>query len=97
MYFKQITVKGMGCLSYIIGCPQAKVACVVDPKRDVQIYLELARQNGMKITHSTTWNRITPAGYPHFIKEIRTSNFISPKKGRRCSRHSAALIQMFIS
>ena len=51
MYFKQITVEGMGCLSYIIGCPQAKVACVVDPKRDVQDYINLARDNGMKITH----------------------------------------------
>ncbi|MEA3548905.1 MAG: rhodanese-like domain-containing protein [Thermodesulfobacteriota bacterium] len=51
MYFKQITVKGMGCLSYIIGCPKAQVACVVDPKRDMKIYLDLARQNGMKITH----------------------------------------------
>jgi hydroxyacylglutathione hydrolase len=51
MYFKQITVEGMGCLSYLIGCPQAKVACVVDPKRDVQDYINLARENGMKITH----------------------------------------------
>lgn len=51
MYFKQISVEGMGCLSYLIGCPQAKVACVVDPKRDVQEYIDLARENGMKITH----------------------------------------------
>jgi len=51
MYFKQITVEGMGCLSYLIGCPMAKVACVVDPKRDVQDYIDLARENGMKITH----------------------------------------------
>jgi glyoxylase-like metal-dependent hydrolase (beta-lactamase superfamily II) len=51
MYFKQITVEGMGCLSYIIGCPGAKVACVVDPKRDVQDYIDLARKNGMEITH----------------------------------------------
>ena len=51
MYFKQITVEGMGCLSYIIGCPGAKVACVVDPKRDVQAYIDLARKNGMEITH----------------------------------------------
>jgi glyoxylase-like metal-dependent hydrolase (beta-lactamase superfamily II)/rhodanese-related sulfurtransferase len=51
MYFKQIAVEGMGCLSYLIGCPQAKVACVVDPKRDVQNYIDLARENGMKITH----------------------------------------------
>ena len=51
MYFKQLTVEGMGCLSYLIGCPQARVACVVDPKRDVQDYITLARDNGMKITH----------------------------------------------
>ena len=48
MYFKQITVEGMGCLSYVIGCPQARVACVVDPKRDVQDYIDIARANGMK-------------------------------------------------
>lgn len=51
MYFKQYVVDGMGCMSYLIGCPQAKVACVVDPKRDVQDYLDDARNNGMKITH----------------------------------------------
>jgi len=51
MYFKQITVEGMGCLSYLIGCPQARVACVVDPRRDVQGYIDIARANGMKITH----------------------------------------------
>lgn len=51
MFFKQFTVPGMGCLSYLIGCPQAGVACVVDPKRDVGDYLEVARENNLKITH----------------------------------------------
>jgi len=51
MFFKQFVVEGMGCLSYLIGCPEARVACVVDPKRDVQEYIETARKNGMKITH----------------------------------------------
>lgn len=51
MYFKQIAVEGMGCLSYVIGCPAAKMACVVDPKRDVQEYIDIARKNDMKITH----------------------------------------------
>ncbi len=51
MFFKQFIVEGMGCLSYLIGCPQARVACVVDPKRDVQDYIDLARNNGMEITH----------------------------------------------
>lgn len=51
MFFQQFKVEGMGCLSYLIGCPAAKVACVVDPKRDVQDYLDLARKNDMSITH----------------------------------------------
>ena len=51
MFFKQFSVKGMGCLSYLIGCPMAKKACVVDPKRDVQDYLDTAREKGMEITH----------------------------------------------
>lgn len=51
MYFKQIEVPGIGCLSYLIGCPAAKVAAVVDPKRDVQDYLDIAGSQGMKITH----------------------------------------------
>lgn len=51
MYFNQISVDGMGCLSYVIGCPQAKVMAVVDPKRDIQDYLSIAREEGMRITH----------------------------------------------
>jgi hydroxyacylglutathione hydrolase len=51
VYFKQIAVEGMGCLSYLIGCPQAGIGCVVDPKRDVQDYIDLARSNDLRITH----------------------------------------------
>ena len=51
MFFKQFTVPGMGCLSYLIGCPKAGVACVVDPKRDVDDYIKVARENNLKITH----------------------------------------------
>lgn len=51
MYFKQITVPGLGCNSYVIGCPGAGQAVVVDPKRDVQDYMDISRDEGMKITH----------------------------------------------
>ena len=51
MYFNQISVDGMGCLSYVIGCPRAKAMAVVDPKRDIQDYLTIAREEGMQITH----------------------------------------------
>ena len=51
MYFEQITVPGLGCFSYVIGCPAAQAMVVVDPKRDVQDYLDISRNEGMKITH----------------------------------------------
>ncbi|MGD9733119.1 MAG: rhodanese-like domain-containing protein [Desulfamplus sp.] len=51
MYFKQITVPGLGCNSYVIGCPGARQAVVVDPKRDVQDYMDISRDEGMRITH----------------------------------------------
>ncbi|SKA76841.1 Glyoxylase, beta-lactamase superfamily II [Paucidesulfovibrio gracilis DSM 16080] len=51
MYFKQISVPGLGCLSYVVGCPGAKAMAVVDPKRDIQDYLDISREEGMRITH----------------------------------------------
>ncbi|WP_319585001.1 MBL fold metallo-hydrolase [uncultured Pseudodesulfovibrio sp.] len=51
MYFKQITTPGLGCFSYVIGCPAVGEMVVVDPKRDVQDYLDISREEGMKIVH----------------------------------------------
>jgi glyoxylase-like metal-dependent hydrolase (beta-lactamase superfamily II)/rhodanese-related sulfurtransferase len=51
VYFKQIVVPGLGCLSYVVGCTAAGVAAVVDPKRDVKDYLDIARTEGLRITH----------------------------------------------
>ncbi len=51
MYFKQIIAEGLGCFSYIIGCPMARKCIVVDPKRDIQEYLDISQNEGMKITH----------------------------------------------
>lgn len=50
MYFKQIQVQGLGCLSYVLGCPAKGEMMVVDPKRDVQDYLDISRDEGMRIT-----------------------------------------------
>lgn len=51
MYFEQITTPGLGCFSYLIGCPLAGVMAVVDPKRDIEVYLERADSHGMRVTH----------------------------------------------
>jgi hydroxyacylglutathione hydrolase len=51
MYFQHVYDKSLAQASYFIGCQKAGVAMVIDPKRDIDTYLEIARQNNMKITH----------------------------------------------
>jgi glyoxylase-like metal-dependent hydrolase (beta-lactamase superfamily II) len=51
MLFEQFKVEGLGCYSYLIGCPGAGTACVVDPERHVGRYLQAAQENGVRITH----------------------------------------------
>ena len=51
MYFQQVYDKSLAQASYFIGCQKEGVAMVIDPKRDVDTYLEIAKQNNMRITH----------------------------------------------
>ena len=51
MYFQHVYDKTLAQASYFIGCQKAGVAAVIDPKRDVDTYLEIAKQNNMQITH----------------------------------------------
>lgn len=51
MFFQHIYDKSLAQASYFIGCQKAGVAAVIDPKRDVDTYLEIAKQNNMTITH----------------------------------------------
>ncbi|MEO5602817.1 MAG: MBL fold metallo-hydrolase [Cyclobacteriaceae bacterium] len=51
MFFQHVYDKSLAQASYFIGCQKEGVAIVIDPKRDVDTYLEIAKQNNMKITH----------------------------------------------
>ncbi len=51
MLFKQITHDDLGCASYLIGDESAGVAAVVDPRFEIDEYLELARYRGVRIAH----------------------------------------------
>ena len=51
MFFQHVYDKTLAQASYYIGCQKAGVAAVIDPKRDVDTYLEIAKQNNMQITH----------------------------------------------
>ena len=49
MYFQQFYLTCLSHASYMLG--SEGVACVVDPQRDVGIYLDEARAHGLKIEH----------------------------------------------
>ena len=51
MIFRQIIHDDLGCASYLIGDETAGVAGVVDPRFDVDEYLELAHYMGVSIEH----------------------------------------------
>lgn len=53
MYFKHIYEKGLAQASYFIGCQATGDAIVIDPKRDIQEYLDLAEQEKMRIKYVT--------------------------------------------
>ena len=53
MLLERIYDEDLAQASYVIGCQAKNEAIVVDPRRDVQEYLDLAAHHGMTITHVT--------------------------------------------
>lgn len=52
MVFETVFTDGLAHLSYLIGDKSSGRAAVVDPRRDVDVYIELARKNKLTITHA---------------------------------------------
>ncbi len=53
MFFQHVYEKGLAQGSYFIGCQATGEAIVIDPKRDIDTYLEIAAREKMKITKIT--------------------------------------------
>ncbi|WP_018467900.1 rhodanese-like domain-containing protein [Calidithermus timidus] len=53
MLFRQIYEEGLAQGSYFIGCQAQGTAVVVDPRRDIDVYLAEAQKNGLKIVAIT--------------------------------------------
>ncbi|WP_373522419.1 rhodanese-like domain-containing protein [Aquiflexum sp.] len=51
MFFELVYDKSLAQASYVIGCQAAGIAAVIDPKRDVDTYINIAIANNLKITH----------------------------------------------
>jgi hydroxyacylglutathione hydrolase len=51
MVFERVLTPGIAQLSYLIGDDATSQAAVIDPRPDCDIYLQLAREHGVSITH----------------------------------------------
>jgi hydroxyacylglutathione hydrolase len=51
MIFETVQTEGIAALSYLIGDDETGSAAVIDPRADVDIYLELAKKRKVAITH----------------------------------------------
>jgi hydroxyacylglutathione hydrolase len=51
MFFKQIVHEDLGCASYMVCSTQTGDCAVVDPRWEIEPYLQIAEKNGFRITH----------------------------------------------
>ncbi len=53
MFFERIYERGLAQASYLVGCQATGEAIVIDPKRDIDDYVTLARREGLRIRKVT--------------------------------------------
>jgi hydroxyacylglutathione hydrolase len=51
LVFKTIQTQGIAELSYLLGDDDEGVGAIFDPRADVEVYVEMAREAGLAITH----------------------------------------------
>ena len=51
MILETVTSEGLAHLSYVVGDESAGTCVVIDPRRDVDVYLKTARKHSMRVTH----------------------------------------------
>ena len=51
MLFERFTDDDLSQYSYAVGCRAAGTMAIVDPRRDVDVYLDFSEDEGMEITH----------------------------------------------
>ena len=51
MLFERISEPGLSQYAYIVGCQGAKQIAVVDPMRDIDVYIDFAQKHGVEISH----------------------------------------------
>jgi hydroxyacylglutathione hydrolase len=52
MFFHQRFIPGLAIYSYLVGDEKTRQCAVIDPTRDVDEYLQIAKREGLRITHA---------------------------------------------
>jgi len=88
MFVQQFFVKGLSHSSYLLG--GSKKCAIVDPRRDVDVYLEAARDMGMKITHILETHLHADFISGHLdLAEKTGATIVAPKSAKCKFKHKA--------
>ena len=88
MFVQQFFVKGLAHSSYLLGGKQK--CAIVDPRRDVDMYIEAAGDMGMKITHILETHLHADFISGHMDLAEKTGAVIVAPKSAKCKfRHKA--------
>ncbi|MGY8778414.1 MAG: MBL fold metallo-hydrolase, partial [Longimicrobiales bacterium] len=53
MFFRQVFDPDLAQYAYLIGCQRTGEAIVIDPERDIDRYVDIAREEGLRIVAAT--------------------------------------------
>jgi glyoxylase-like metal-dependent hydrolase (beta-lactamase superfamily II)/rhodanese-related sulfurtransferase len=88
MFVQQFFVKGLAHSSYLLA--GSKKCAIVDPRRDVDVYLEAARDMGVKITHILETHLHADFISGHMDLAEKTGAVIVAPKSAKCKfKHKA--------
>ena len=85
MILEQVQTEGIAELSYLIGDDKTGTAAVIDPRADVDVYVELARSRKLSITHifETHIHADLVSGACELADRVQTAEICVSTAGRR--------------
>ena len=88
MLVQQFFVNGLAHASYLLG--GSKTCAIIDPRRDIQVYLDAAKASGLKITHilETHLHADFVSGHLELAEKTGAKMYV-PKSGRCEFEHVA--------
>lgn len=83
MFFKQIVDEKLAQYAYLVGCQRTREALLIDPQRDIDRYVRIARREGLRITAVTETHIHADflSGCREFVERRGCQAFLSAEGG----------------